>query len=349
MRSQSIVNLAINCFFIALIGTIIVIAMNPQLVTSLPSLYYEDLQSFKTMFISIILEAFPFILLGVLVSAFMQIFISVQMIQRFTPKNPFLGIVFACVLGILFPICECGLIPVIRQLLRKGMPLYIAVVFILVGPIVNPIVFSATYMAFRNKPEMVYSRMGLALLVGAVIGLIVYRFVRYNPLKHSVNTMYGTASELSAAAESAAVPTNGHTHRIRNKFSAMLEHSANEFFDMGRFLIFGSLVAAAIQTFVPRSELIAIGQGDVSSHFFMMGLAYILSLCSTADAFVASSFVSTFSIGSLLTFLVFGPMLDLKSTIMLLSVFRAKFVLLLSLLIIGCVFLGSVLFEYLIW
>jgi uncharacterized membrane protein YraQ (UPF0718 family) len=314
--------------------------MNPQLVTSLPSIYYEDLQSFKTMFISIILEAFPFILLGVLVSAFMQIFISVDMIKRFTPKNPILGIMFACGLGILFPICECGLIPVIRQLLKKGMPLYIAVVFILVGPIVNPIVFSATYMAFRNKPEMVYSRMGLALLVGAVIGLIIYRFIRNNPLKNSVATLYTQASDLS---------TSDHIHRPRNKISAMLEHAASEFFDMGRFLIFGSLVAAAIQTFVPRSELMEIGQGDVSSHFFMMGLAYLLSLCSTADAFVASSFVSTFSMGSLLTFLVFGPMLDLKTTIMLLSVFRAKFVLILSLLIIGCVFLGSILVETIVW
>ncbi|MCL6458971.1 MAG: permease, partial [Gorillibacterium sp.] len=102
------------------------------------------LQSFKTMFISIVLEAFPFMLLGVLVSAVIQVFISEEMIQRWIPKNPVLGLLFGCLLGIVFPLCECGVIPVIRRLLAKGMPLYIGIVFILVGPIVNPIVFMAT-------------------------------------------------------------------------------------------------------------------------------------------------------------------------------------------------------------
>jgi uncharacterized membrane protein YraQ (UPF0718 family) len=78
---------------------------------------------------------------------------------------------------------------------------------------------------------------------------------------------------------------------------------------------------------------------------FMMGFAYILSLCSTSDAFVASSFVNTFTTGSLLTFLVFGPMLDFKGTLMLLSVFKTKFVLLLMALIVVTVLSGSLIFE----
>src|SRR5665647_971013 len=148
-------------------------------------LYGFGLQSFKTIFISIILEALPFILIGVLVSSFIHIFISDKIIQRYIPKDPMLAILFACLFGIIFPICECGLIPIVRRLIKKGMPLYVGIVFILVGPIINPIVFASTYLAFRTKPEMVYSRMGLGLLVGAFIGLFIYYFIKQSPLKHS--------------------------------------------------------------------------------------------------------------------------------------------------------------------
>ncbi|MNP52872.1 putative permease [compost metagenome] len=135
-------------------------------------------------------------------------------------------------------------------------------------------------------------------------------------------------------------------HRKGNKIFAVLEHSGSEFFEMGKYLMLGSVITAAIQTFVPRTELIDIGQVPMVSHVFMMGFAYILSICSTADAFVAASFVNSFSAGSLLTFLVFGPMLDFKSTLMLLSVFKTRFVLKLSFLVITVVLIGSLLVEH---
>ncbi|RKN84554.1 permease [Paenibacillus ginsengarvi] len=316
----------------------IVVAMNPVVFTALPPLLLADLQSFKTMLIGIVLEALPFILLGVLVSSLMQLFISEKTIRRLVPRNPLLGILFACALGILFPICECGLIPVVRKLLAKGMPLYIAVVFIVVGPVVNPVVFAATYVAFRGNPAIVYSRMGLALLVGVLIGLIVYRFVRINPLRSGK-----TPGDRAHSDEH--MHDHGHEHHREGKLFAMLRHAADEFFDMGKFLLFGSVVTAAIQTFIPRQDLLQLGQGEYGSHLFMMGFAYILSLCSTSDAFVAASLATTFTSGSLLTFLVFGPMLDFKSTLMLLAVFRARFVVLLAIAIAVFVLAGSLWFE----
>ncbi|WP_258042370.1 permease [Paenibacillus sp. UNC499MF] len=290
---------------------------------------------FKTMFIGIVLEAVPFIMLGVVLSSFMQVYIPETWIRKAIPRNPFLGLVFACLLGILFPICECGMIPVVRRLINKGMPLYIGVVVILAGPVVNPVVYAATYTAFRMNPEMVYARMGLALGTGALIGLFVYAFINKNPLKHRLDTLYSGNGQDCAHAQGSG------------KFLAMTSHAGTEFFDMGKYLIFGSLITAVIQAFVPRGDLSALGEGEVLPHLFMMGFAYILSLCSTSDAFVASSFLQTFSKGSLLTFLVFGPMLDFKSTLMLLSVFKTKFVLLLALLITVTVFAGSVLVEHL--
>lgn len=328
--------MALHGFFLLLISFLIIMAMNPGVLVSLDDFKLpaaQSIQSFKTMFVSIVLEALPFIVMGVLVSSFVQIFIPESWIRRFAPKNPLLGILFACLLGFLFPVCECGMIPVIRRLIAKGMPLYIGIVFILVGPIVNPIVYAATFMAFRNRPELLVSRMGLALFVGAAIGLIVYFFVKKSVLKHSVASLYGSSADETGAGE--------HKHVRGNPFFAMLEHAGAEFFDMGKYLIFGSVVAAAIQTFVPRAGLLEIGQDPLFSHFFMMGLAFVLSLCSTSDAFVAASFANTFSAGSLLTFMVFGPMLDLKTTLMLGTVFRARFVLMLCMLVAIFVLLGA--------
>ncbi|BBH20573.1 UPF0718 protein YcgR [Paenibacillus baekrokdamisoli] len=328
----------INLFFIALMSFMVVIFLHPSVFSDLSMPDLTLLRSFKTMFISIILEAFPFILFGVLVSSFLQIFVSEKWIRKLVPSNPLLGILFACVLGILFPVCECGLIPVVRRLIAKGMPLYVGVVFILVGPIVNPIVYAATYIAFRTRPEMVYARMGLALFVGLVIGLVLFTFVRKNQLKTSQSTLYSSVSTEDGKIE--------HQHkRSSSKITQMLEHAGSEFFEMGKYLMFGSIITAAIQAFVPRSDLVDIGQGAITSHVFMMGFAYILSLCSTSDAFVASSFVNTFSAGSLLTFMVFGPMLDLKGSLMLLSVFKTRFVLTLAFLIVITVSLGSFLIE----
>lgn len=291
----------------------------------------EGLGTFKTMFISIVLEALPFLLLGVFVSSIMQAFIPESWIRRIIPRNALLGVAVASLLGIVFPVCECGMIPVVRRLVSKGMPLYAGVTFILAGPIVNPVVYSSTFAAFQSLPQLVYARMGLAVAVSAVVGLIVLLVTKDNPMKQA---NFAHAGHSHGEASHPAGPG----HRIEE----MLKHAGGELFDMGKYLILGSLITAAIQAFIPRSELIGIGQGEFGSHLFMMGFAFILSICSTSDAFVASSFLGTFSVGSLLTFLVFGPMLDFKGTLMLLSVFKARFVLFLFVVVALCVLAGSI-------
>jgi uncharacterized membrane protein YraQ (UPF0718 family) len=299
----------------------------------------DHLQSFKTMFISILLEAIPFILLGVILSSMLQVFVSEQTISRIIPKNPILGILFACVLGIIFPMCECGMIPVVRRLIMKGMPVYIAIVFICTGPIINPIVYASTFLAFRSRPEIAYSRMGLAFAVAFAIGLILYRYVKKNPLRQNESNRIEPHNHHHHHEHH----EHGHTHGGR--VATFFVHASDEFFEMGKYLIFGSLITAGIQTFLARDLLVGIGQGPLSSHLFMMGFGYVLSLCSTSDAFVASSFTNTFTTGSLLTFLVFGPMLDFKNTLMLLSIFKTRFVLILSILIAITVLSGSLIVE----
>ncbi|WP_394297923.1 permease [Gordoniibacillus kamchatkensis] len=311
----------------------------------------DAMQNFKTLFLSIILEALPFVLLGVAVSAVLQSFVSERTIQRLIPRSPILGVLFACLMGIIFPLCECGMIPVVRRLMRKGMPVYIAVVFILVGPILNPVVYASTYMAFRTRPEMAYARMGLAFAIALIVGLLLARVLRgagvvrggalpahADSHGHGAEHVHTHGHDHGGAQahhhrsvhehehahphehEHAHGHDHDHDHAHGGKLSSLLSHASEEFFEMGKYLIFGAMLTALIQTFVAREALVSIGQGPVVSNLFMMGFAYVLSLCSTSDAFVASSFATTFSAGSLLAFLVFGPMFDIKSTLMLLSV-----------------------------
>ena len=312
--------------------------------SSLPITFADSafLESFKILFLSIILEAFPFILLGVLFSALLQVFVSERWIARVTPKNPVAGVLYGSLLGVLFPLCECGMIPVVRRLIRKGLPAYIGIVYIIAGPIVNPVVFASTWTAFRTRPELAYSRIGLALAVSVAVGLVLYRFMRTNPLRHAVSSS-GHAHVHSHGHDHAHA--HDHTHAGRGRFASTLAHASDEFFEMGKYLIFGALLTALIQTAVARETLAAIGDHPWFSQLFMMGFAFVLSICSTSDAFVAASFAGTFSAGSLLAFLVFGPMIDLKNTLMLLSTFRVKVVLGLIALIGILVLIGSWLTE----
>ncbi|MDQ0060688.1 permease [Paenibacillus harenae] len=335
------------------VGCLIMLAL---IVTNreLPTAIFTEanFQSFKILFISIILEAFPFILLGVLFSALLQVFVTDELIQRITPKNPVAGVLFGALLGLLFPLCECGMIPVVRRLIRKGMPAYIGIVYLLAGPIVNPIVYTSTYAAFRTTPEMAFARMGLAFAVSVIVGLLLYKFMKRSPLKGMAAHAGVTAANNHGHDQDHADHHHHHSHEhgasgkgFRARIKSTMAHASDEFFEMGKYLIFGALLTGIIQTAVDRSTLAVFAEQPVFSYLFMMGFAFILSICSTSDAFIASSFSGIFDFGPLLAFLVFGPMIDLKNTLMLLSTFRFRIVLALIVLTASLTFLGAWLTE----
>lgn len=263
----------------------------------------------KTLFLSILLEAVPFVLLGVFFSALIQTFVTEEQVRRWTPKHPLIALPFASLLGFLFPVCECAIIPIVRRLIHKGMPAYVGITFLLAGPIVNPVVMAATYTAFMKQPNMVIYRSVLALVTALLVGLFILVFFRKKVLRYGVE-------------EIATHAAHGASTGLFRVFS----HAVDEFFDMGKYLIFGAFVSSVLQVFVSRQTLTDLGQTPLTSHLVMMGLGYVFSLCSEADAFIAASFGNTFSTSSLLAFLVFGPMIDLKNTLMLASSFRFSFV-----------------------
>ncbi|CAI6227062.1 MULTISPECIES: permease [Bacillus] len=282
----------------------------------------------NSIFISILIEAIPFILIGVILSGIIQMFVSEEMIARIMPKNRFLAVLFGALAGVLFPACECGIIPITRRLLLKGVPLHAGVAFMLTAPIINPIVLFSTYIAFGNRWSVVFYRGGLALAVSLIIGVILsYQFKDNQLLKPDE-------------------PGHHHHHgTLLQKLGGTLRHAIDEFFSVGKYLIIGAFIAAAMQTYVKTSTLLAIGQNDVSSSLVMMGLAFVLSLCSEVDAFIASSFSSTFSLGSLIAFLVFGAMVDIKNLLMMLAAFKKRFVFLLITYIVVIVLAGSLLVK----
>ncbi|MBY0061086.1 MULTISPECIES: permease [Priestia] len=267
----------------------------------------SSLLQMNTIFISILIEALPFVLLGVIISGIIQIFVTDEMMARVIPQNKIGAVILASVIGALFPACECGIVPITRRLMAKGVPLYAAIPFMLTGPIINPVVLFSTFVAFGNDWKIVFYRAGVAFIVSLLVGLIL-------------------SVQFKAPQTKREVHLHTSPKKMSEKVSQSIRHTIDEFFSVGKFLIIGGLIAAGMQTFVKTSTLLSLGQGNVSSNVVMMGLAYVLSLCSSADAFIASSFRSTFTDSAIVSFLVFGPMFDIKNTLMMLSQFKTKFV-----------------------
>ena len=282
----------------------------------------------NTIFLSILIEAIPFVLIGVLIAGFIQIFITEDHIRAWIPKNKFLAVLMSCIVGAAFPACECGIVPIVRRLIGKGVPLYAGVGFLLTGPLINPIVILSTYMAFGNDMEMAMLRMVVGFVAALAIALVVSVLFRSNQLKNAKEHSH-SHTHVKKKQKQPLVP----------RISEMFKHSIDEFFDMSKYLIAGAFVAAFLQTYVSTQSLLQLGDTQFQSTFVMMSLAFVLSLCSEADAFIGASFRNVFPTTSILAFLVYGPMIDFKNTIMLLSVFKAKFVVILFILITSIVFL----------
>ncbi len=262
----------------------------------------------NTIFLSIILEAIPFILIGVFLSAIIQSFVSENTIRRFLPRNPYLAVIPAALLGIIFPVCECAIVPVVRRLIKKGMPSHVGIVFMLSAPIINPVVYASTYYAFKGSPEMANARIVVAFISTILIGFIIYRQFKGETILKSNDEH----------------EHHQHHHHEGNKFLETFYHASDELFDTGKYLFIGAFLASLFQAFFDRNALLSIGTNQTIAPGVMMGFAYVLSVCSSADAFVASSFASTFSKGALLAFLVFGPMIDIKNTFMLFAFFKKR-------------------------
>ncbi len=295
---------------------------------------WEKLNVFATVFLGIFIEAVPYLLLGTLASGLVEVFMDQNQMSKWISHRPIAAAIGGAFMGLVFPVCECGVVPLTRRLFNKGLPLSAGISFLLAAPVLNPIVVLSTAAAF-GWGNMLLWRMGISLVIAIVVGLI------FSVEKDPSNILRPV---LSLSHE------HDHQHEapetLAEKFRQAFLVTADEFFEMGRYLIIGAMLAAGLQTFIPQSSLLAIGSGPVLSVLVMLAVAILLSICSTVDAFVALGFMGTFSFGSVLSFLVFGPMVDIKSVIMYLQVFRRRPVTYLVAIPFMMSLLAGVLFNY---
>jgi len=267
--------------FVALVGVLIV---GRYLIA--PFITSPALQTWSTIFVAICVQALPFLVFGVLLSAAITAFVPASFWTRALPRRPYAAVPVAGAAGAVLPGCECASVPVASGLMARGVTPAAALAFLLASPAINPVVLVSTAVAFPGRPEMVLARFAASLVVAVLAGWLWLRFGR---------------------AEWLRVPRRTGERGWR----AFHEAAQHDLLHAGGFLVVGGLAAATLNVVVPRSWLTAVADVPWLSVLVLALLAVVLSICSEADAFVAASLTS-FSPTAKLAFLVVGPMVDLK-------------------------------------
>ena len=286
-------------------------------------------ESWMWSYLGIIVEALPFLLIGAVLSALIQIYVSDELIKKIIPKNSIIGYFIAAISGVLFPVCECAIVPITRSLIKKGLPIGVGITFMLSVPIVNPVVIMSTYYAFPNDLNMVIYRTvgGVigALIVGIIIGFIYDKKKNTEVLKREEVALYCDCCTFS----------NNYYISLRGKIKNLVLNASNEFLNISIYFIFGALLSSIFVVFLQDSLINDMTSGKVVGIGIMMLLGFLLSLCSEADAFVAKGFMDNFGVPGVIAFLILGPMMDLKNLILSFGFFKKSFVL--QLLLIICI------------
>ncbi|MEW4353669.1 permease [Streptococcus pneumoniae] len=271
----------------------------------------ESILQAGAIFLSIMIEALPFVLIGSIISGFIEVYVTPDRVYRSLPKNKWGRIFFGTFIGFIFPSCECGIVPIITRFLDKKVPSYTAVPFLVTAPVINPIVLFATFSAFGNSPRMAILRALGSILVATILG-IFYGFL-----------------DTQSIQKNGRKPIHQHDFSQLSSFQKLFQvfvQAVDEFFDTGRYLVFGCLFASIVQVYVPTRILTSISATPLFAIVLLMLLAFLLSLCSEADAFIGSSLLSSFGLAPVLAFLVIGPMLDIKNILMMKSNLTNRFI-----------------------
>lgn len=310
----------VSLFCIGLIWLVTVYYLVAYSMISNPSfdLSKSPLNTLVSAFLGILLEAIPFLMIGVLLSTAIQIFVPSQVIERRFPKKLGVGMLSAILLGFCLPVCDCASVPIFRSLIKKGIPVPVAVTFLTATPVINPVVLLSTYFAFNGNLRIVAVRAGLGILSAVLVGLFFAVF----PSRGKTLSDGFDGIQCSCGCYSGAASASG----ARGKLDLFIRHSQAEFFNVGKYLMAGAFISAFFQTIGTKSLSVQGGTGFALSLLVMILMAFLLSLCSTSDAVVARSFSSSFSSGAVMGFLVFGPMMDIKNLTMLSGGFTGSFV-----------------------
>ena len=302
-------------------------------------------------FTTIMLEAIPFLLLGALISAIIEEFVSEERISKMIPKNRVLGSLVGIFLGLFIPACDCAVIPIAMRLKKKKVPTNVIVSFMLASPIISPVVLLSTFFAFGETekmllfgfemPKLFVYRTIFGVLVALIVGIILDIICKDAVLKeetyehhhhhHDHEHIHTCNHHHEGCSCSTHEKETGPIGRVKNIINIMY----GDFMGIISYMAVGAILAATMQILLPISNIGGIVQNKYISTFIMMLLAFALSLCSTSDAFIARTFMNSLSKNSILAFILLGPMIDIKNTIVLNKSFNKKFVIVL----IGTIFL----------
>jgi uncharacterized membrane protein YraQ (UPF0718 family) len=261
------------------------------------------LTNWATIFVAISVQALPFLVLGVTVSGAIAAFVPPDALHQILPRSPTLAVPVAAVSGVALPGCECGSVPIAGRLVSRKVPPAAALAFLLAAPAINPVVLLATALAFPGRPEFVLARFGASLLTAIVVGLVWV--ARGRP-------------EWTEKAARNEPPRAGSSWAV---FAATAQH---DFIHAGGYLVVGAAAAATLQTLVPRTVMDAVSGAGPLSVIALAAVAFVLSICSEADAFVAAG-LTQFSPTARLAFLVVGPMVDVKLVALQVGTFGRSF------------------------
>ena len=267
-------------------------------------------QDFLTLSISVIVESMPFVILGIVLSIAVQVWVPDSWVLRVLPKNPFLRRAAISFIGVFLPVCECGNVPLARGLMVKGFTVSESMTFLLAAPIINPITIITTHQAFGWDDGILVGRIVGGFVIANLIGWLFSR----HPDQDSLLT--------AKFARECRVP-DAHAHSA-SRWQESVALFRRESSVILPALFIGAIAAGAIQSLVPRSVLVGLGSNPLWSILAMMVLAFVISVCSNVDAFFILPFASTFMPGSIVSFLVFGPIIDIKMLALLRTTFTAR-------------------------
>ncbi len=297
----------------------------------------EYVRTLSVTFVSIVLEAFPFMLIGSVIGGLIEEFVSEEKISSILPEGKLRTVFVAAGMGMIFPVCECAVVPVVRRLLRKGAPFPAAIAFLLGGPIVNPVVFASTAVAYRLDWGVCAIRLIAGYFIAVGIGLSMGMLFRKGS---------AVLPEVDLTSNHMHKVCCGHNHMAGglsgSRVVSAFTHAAHDFLDITGFLVMGAFIAALLQSSVDRTSFLFFAEYPSASIILMMSLAVVLNLCSEADAFVAASFRFLVPLSGQMAFMVLGPMLDLKLVFMYTRVFRKGAIIVLAGMTVFTVFMAMV-------
>ncbi|MFW5827931.1 MAG: permease [Alkalispirochaeta sp.] len=293
-------------------------------------LYLASFRTFALTVVSLCLEALPFLLLGSFAAALVRSYLPAGLLARIARKLGPAGIPLATLSGLVAPVCECAIVPTVRGLREKGLPLPYAITILVSVPIINPVVIASTIAAFPGRADLVVAR----FLGGGAVAMIT-GFVFF--------AMYGNRTDVprphTSRPHGGDAPQKGHTHghphvhphpfdtlRVRraHPVSDVVNATLHEFLEVTRYFVVGAILSSLLQVAVPPEAFTRLSSSLVVAALAMIALAFILSVCSEADAFLGKAFLPLMPAPAVIAFLVFGPMMDLKNAAMLRGVITGK-------------------------